>query len=83
MARKKKDPTRGPFPSALLVNLIVVGVLELRHRLELLLSAAHHGMVWGPIIGVSVRAVVAVVVVVPLARWKCPSSFRASWSRAQ
>src|SRR5205823_14325232 len=48
---KKKGPIEmGPFTFDDGATLVVVRVFELRHCLELLLGAAHHGMIGSPII---------------------------------
>ena len=50
---KEKGPTEmGPLTFHYTATLVVVRVFELRHRLKLLLGAAHHGMVGSPVIRV-------------------------------
>ena len=50
---KGKRPHRDEaFNILLYATLVVVRVFELRHSLQLLLSAAHHGMVGSPVIRV-------------------------------
>lgn len=47
IVKKKGAPGWAPSIS----SLVVIRIFELRHRLELLLGAAHHGMIGYPIIG--------------------------------
>jgi hypothetical protein len=47
----KKGPTGvGPFSRSGCRQLVIVRIFELRHCLELLLVAAHHGMIGSPVI---------------------------------
>jgi hypothetical protein len=41
-----------PRPDALSASSVVVGVLELRERLELILRRAHHRVIGGPVVSV-------------------------------